>query len=72
MERSLKFNVDGSTRGKSDLAGCASVLRDVGVRVLAMFSGLLRVMDSKRRSLRGGCGVCGAVFGKIMSSVVIC
>ena len=35
---SLKFNVDGSSKGKSGLAGIGGVLRDCSGKVKAIFS----------------------------------
>ncbi|XVE98564.1 hypothetical protein REPUB_Repub03eG0116800 [Reevesia pubescens] len=42
----LKFNVDGSARGKPGPAGCGGILRDSKGVVLGVFFGHLRCMDS--------------------------
>ncbi|GMJ14509.1 hypothetical protein like AT5G65005 [Hibiscus trionum] len=42
----LKFNVDGSARGKPGPAGVREVMRDADSRILALFSGPVGCLDS--------------------------
>ncbi|GMJ08961.1 hypothetical protein HRI_004565300 [Hibiscus trionum] len=51
MAGCVKFNIDGSARGKLGPAGCGGVLRDEMGRVLALFSGPLGVLDSNEAEL---------------------
>ncbi|XVF38072.1 hypothetical protein REPUB_Repub20aG0066200 [Reevesia pubescens] len=46
-----KFNVDGSAYGKPGPASCGGVLRDCNCNIAAIFSGLLRVLDSNEAEL---------------------
>ena len=48
---SLKFNVDGSARGKPGPAGIGGVLRDCKMRVKAVFSKTIGVADSNLAEL---------------------
>ena len=43
---SLKFNVDGSSKGKPGLAGIGGVLRDYSGKVKAIFSKAIGLTDS--------------------------
>ncbi|KAL4347296.1 hypothetical protein GQ457_17G024020 [Hibiscus cannabinus] len=51
----LKFNVDGSTRGKPGPASCGGVLRDDHGQILALFSGPLGVLESNDAEIRAIC-----------------
>ena len=53
MVGSLKFNVDGFTRGKPEPAGCGGVLKDADGKVLALFSCPLEHCDSNVAELMG-------------------
>ncbi|GMJ03941.1 hypothetical protein like AT4G29090 [Hibiscus trionum] len=48
----LKFNTDGSARGKPGPAGFGGVMRDEDSRILGLFSGPLGVMDSNEAEVR--------------------
>ncbi|KAK8695641.1 hypothetical protein V6N13_000792 [Hibiscus sabdariffa] len=52
MARSWKFNVDGSTRDKLGPTSCGGVLRDGEGQIIAIFLGLLGVLDSNVAELR--------------------
>ncbi|KAL4280428.1 hypothetical protein GQ457_03G027170 [Hibiscus cannabinus] len=52
VEGVLKFNVDGAARDKPGLGGCGVILRDWHSRILAFFSGPIRVVKSNETELQ--------------------